>query len=188
MHSIPPSPSAHRLSLKEATAEKHRLAERTAFNARMFRGLLPAQDYVNYLVQIRAIFAEIERTPLPHSGLARLAAVEADIQELLDQGLVPGGLVGATRAYVARLAQASDADRMAHVYLNYLALMFGGQVMKANVPSTGRLYDFEDMPAALRAVRAVQRDEWADEVNAGFDHLIGLFEELEAASSAIPRS
>jgi hypothetical protein len=57
--------------------------------------------------------------------------------------------------------------------------MFGGQMMKKAVPSTGRMYDFENMQEALQAVRRVQKDEWADEVNKGFDYLIAIFDELE---------
>ena len=68
---------------------------------------------------------------------------------------------------------------MAHVYLNYLAIMFGGQMMKTKVPSTGRMYDFENMMEAAGSIRAIQKDEWADEVNKGFDFMIEIFKELE---------
>jgi hypothetical protein len=36
------------------------------------------------------------------------------------------------------------------------------------------------MREAMGAVRAIQQDEWADEVNAGFDHHIAIFHDLES--------
>ena len=47
------------------------------------------------------------------------------------------------------------------------------------MPSKGRMYDFENMPEALQSVRELQKDEWADEVNKGFDFIIQNFDELE---------
>jgi len=57
--------------------------------------------------------------------------------------------------------------------------MFGGQMMKAKTPGPGHMYDFEDMKGAASSVRAIQKDEWADEVNKGFDFMIKIFKNLE---------
>jgi len=57
--------------------------------------------------------------------------------------------------------------------------MFGGQMMKKAVPSTGRMYVFDNTQEAIQTIRNVQKDEWADEVNKGFDFNILIFEELE---------
>jgi heme oxygenase len=170
------------LPLKEATAAKHALAEQASFNQRMFRGELGPQDYLLYLEQQRAVFEELERYPLPHPALSRIAGVEADIAEALAKGCSSGGVLPATRAYVDHLAGLSGEERGPHVYLNYLALMFGGQMMKQRVPSSGKMYDFDDVREAMAAVRAVQQDAWADEVNRGFDFHIALFDELQAAT------
>ncbi len=51
--------------------------------------------------------------------------------------------------------------------------------MKKSVPSAGRMYDFDNMPEAAQSIRNVQKDEWADEVNKGFDFIITIFDELE---------
>ena len=57
--------------------------------------------------------------------------------------------------------------------------MFGGQMMKSKVPGSGRMYDFDNMMEAAGSIRSVQKDEWADEVNKGFDFMIEIFDELE---------
>jgi heme oxygenase len=166
--------------LKEATAEKHRIAEQTPFNQRMFRGELSPEDYLRYLEQQHAIFVALESMPLPHPDLARTEPILKDMQEIYNQGIAPGPILEATARYVAHLQGLGEAERGAHVYLNYLALMFGGQIMKQRIPSSGHLYDFQSMREAMGAVRAIQQDEWADEVNAGFDHHIAIFHDLES--------
>ena len=41
------------------------------------------------------------------------------------------------------LGSLSYEQILPHVYLNYMAIMFGGQMMKKAVPSTGRMYVFD---------------------------------------------
>ncbi len=167
------------LPLKEATSEKHRIAERMPFNIRMFKGQLSKEEYLLYLVQQKHLFESIERDPLPHPALNRLTAVNQDIAELTAAGARLGAVLPGTMAYVSYLNGLDAQGRLPHVYLHYLALMFGGQMMKSKVPSSGRMYDFSEMQDALQAVRNVQDDAWADEVNMGFDYTIGIFQELE---------
>jgi hypothetical protein len=61
-----------------------------------------------------------------------------------------------------------------------MALIFGGQMIKKSVPSSGQMYVFDDMQEVIQSIRTVQDDEWAEEVNKGFDFNILIFEELEA--------
>ena len=168
------------LPLKEATSTKHKIAERMPFNARMFRGLLTKEQYLLYLNQQLQIFKAIERIGLPHADLKRIQNVQADMEELKAQVHSAELVLSSTKAYSDYLSSLSYEAVLPHVYLNYLALVFGGQMIKKSVPSTGRMYDFENMQDAVQSIRAVQKDEWADEVNKGFDHNIAIFEELES--------
>ncbi len=167
------------LPLKEATAVKHKKAERMPFNVRMFNSLLSKNEYLLYLNQQLQIFHAIERSALPHTGLERSQHIQADIDELNSQGYHTNHILSSTTAYVNYLNSLTYEHLLPHIYLNYLAIMFGGQVMKQAVPSTGRMYAFDNMQEALQSVRKVQKDEWADEVNIGFDFIISIFEELE---------
>lgn len=167
------------LPLKEATSTKHKIAERMPFNARMFRGLLTKEQYLLYLQQQLQIFKAIERIGLPHPSLKRTENVQADIEELKAQGYSVELILTSTKAYTDYISLLSYEEVLPHVYLNYLALVFGGQMMKKSVPSKGRMYEFENMQDAVQSIRAVQKDSWADEVNKGFDHNIAIFEELE---------
>jgi len=168
------------LPLKEATVDKHKKAERMPFNVRMFRGLLSKNEYLLYLNQQLQIFQSIERIGLPDISLERSKSVKADIDELNSQGHYSNHILSSTSAYLDYLKSLSYEKVLPHVYLNYMAIMFGGQMMKKSVPSTGRMYDFDNMPEAAQSIRNVQKDEWADEVNKGFDFIILIFDELES--------
>lgn len=168
------------LPLKEATGIKHKQAERMPFNTRMFRGLLSKNEYLLYLSQQLRIFQTIESIGLPHSSLKRTENVQADIDELKAQGFYSSYVLSSTMAYVEYLGSLSYEQILPHVYLNYMAIMFGGQMMKKAVPSTGRMYVFNNIQESIQFIRDVQKDEWAEEVNKGFDFNILIFEELES--------
>jgi heme oxygenase len=85
-----------------------------------------------------------------------------------------------TLDYISYLKGLSQEEVNPHIYLNYLAIMFGGQMMKKNTPGSGNMYDFDNMMESMQSVRKIQKDEWADEVNKGFDFMIDIFKELES--------
>jgi hypothetical protein len=87
------------LPLKDATSQKHRLAEKMPFNIRMFRGLLTKDQYLLYLTQQLPIFTATEKIGLPHINLRRSDRVQADINELKKQGHYSGIILGGTKSY-----------------------------------------------------------------------------------------
>lgn len=169
------------LPLKEATSEKHKLAERKPFNVRMFRGLLSKDEYAIYLNQQLQIFRILDSKGLPHVSLKRTEGVQEDLDELKSEGHSTDLVLSSTDAYVNYLGSLTDEQALPHIYLNYMAIMFGGQVIRQSVPSKGRMYDFDHMQEAIQSIRNVQKNEWANEVNKGFDFNNSIFDELEAA-------
>ena len=171
------------LPLKEAINVKHKQAERMPFNSRMFRGLLSKNEYLLYLNQQLKIFQTIESIGLPHVSLKRTENVQADIDELKTQGYYSDSVLISTHLYANYLSSLSYEQVLPHVYLNYMAIAFGGQMIKKVVPSTGRMYVFDNMQEAIQSIRNVQNDGWAEEVNKGFDFNILILEELETQCS-----
>ena len=164
------------MNLKEATAELHSKAEKMKFNQRMFRGELSNDEYLNYLIQQSYIFQEIENRDLPHPNLNRLSSINDDINEV---GGYKFKISKPTTDYVVYLGDLNQSSLNAHIYLNYLALVYGGQIMKSKVPGSGKMYEFEgEMMELIGSVRAIQKDEWADEVNKGFQYIINILDEL----------
>jgi heme oxygenase len=167
-------------NLKEATAELHSKAEKMTFNQRMFRGELSQDEYLNYLIQQSYIFQEIEGKNLPHPNLRRLDSIHDDINEL---GGYTFQINKSTIDYVIHLGDLNQDQLNAHIYLNYLALVYGGQMMKSKIPGSGKLYQFEgDMKELVGSIRAIQNDEMADEVNKGFQYTINILDELQKHS------
>jgi heme oxygenase len=168
------------MNLKDAIAEKHSLAEKMAFNQRMFKGELSKEEYTLYLCQQLAIFDSIERYELPHPSLNRVNKVFQDIKELFGEGQIQITPLVATNEYRKYLNTLTQEEILPHVYLNYLAIMFGGQMMKANVPGSGKMYEFDgDIREIAGSIRAIQKDEWADEANKALDYNIAILEELQ---------
>jgi heme oxygenase len=175
------------MGLKEATAEKHRKAERMPFNVLMINGKLTRPQYEWYLQAQYEIFSAIEDNfELPHPALARKEAIKVDMESLglsMMAGKIPQSVVFPTSTkateYAEYLKGLTQEEVDAHIYLHYLALMFGGQMIKKKVPGNGAMYEFgDDMMAAAAAIREIQQDDWADEVNKGFDYMIDIFKEL----------
>jgi heme oxygenase len=164
------------MGLKEATAELHSKAEKMMFNQRMFRGELSTEEYLNYLIQQSYIFQEIENRNLPHPNLNRLDVIHNDISEL---GGYTYKISKPTTDYVVYLGDLNQTQLNAHIYLNYLALVYGGQMMKSKVPGSGTMYDFENMQECIGSIRAIQNDDMADEVNKGFQYIINILDELQ---------
>jgi heme oxygenase len=172
------------MNLKEATAELHSKAEKMEFNQRMFRGELNRGEYLQYLQNMFHIFVALESKGLPTKKLNRVHNFVMDINELNgSEGIgTLGEAIKPTVDYFQYLNNLHPEQLKPHIYLNYLALAYGGQMMKSKVPGSGTIYDFEDMQEAVGSIRAIQKDEWADEVNAGFNHIINILDELQKQS------
>jgi heme oxygenase len=167
------------IPLKEAIAERHSIAEKMPFNQKMFKGELSPLEYANYLKSQWVIFSTLEsHFDLPHPGFERSLAIQADLDEL---GLDTQN-IQAAETYACFLKRLSQEDANAHIYLNYLALLFGGQLMKTKVPGSGKMYAFENVPELIASVRRIQKDSWAGQANLGLDFAIEIFRELEQIS------
>jgi len=173
------------LPLKEAIAEKHSLAEKMTFNQRMFNGEISKEEYILYLCQQLAIFDAIEIHELPHPSLDRAGKVFEDIKELMGEGQIQITPLGSTNEYRKYLNTLTKEEQLPHVYLNYLAIMFGGQMMKSKIPGSGKMYEFDgDVREIAGSIRAIQKDEWADEANKALDYNINILDELQRLSES----
>jgi heme oxygenase len=165
------------MGLREATAELHRKAEKMEFNQRMMNGKLSIEEYVNYLQSQYSIFEKIEYIfTLPDVGLARAGKILQDLNELGESTPIASRK---TQEYVDYITTLTNYTVLPHIYLNYLALAFGGQMIKQNIHGSGKMYDFEDIMASVGSIRNHQRDDWADEVNKGFEFIIAILDELQ---------
>jgi len=170
------------MGLRELTSEKHKYIEQLPFSQRMVKGELDIQEYYLYLYQMKEVFQTIEsKTNLPEN-LKRQPNIIDDIEELEEQLIIGGFINESTKNYAKHLKSLDEDSIWCHIYLNYLALLFGGQMIKQNIPGDGKLYDFDDVSSIMVLIRGKQKDEWVDEVNKGYDFLISIYEELQRKS------
>ena len=168
------------ISLREATGEKHKIAEGMVFNQRMVKGELSKNEYLSYLIQQLTIFDAIEVHELPNPLLNRFNKILEDVKELSGNDIIQINQLESTNEYKKYLNSLTKEQILPHVYLNYLAIIFGGQIIKKNIPGSGKMYEFDgDVREIAGSIRAIQKDEWADEVNIGFDYLINIYDELQ---------
>ena len=167
------------MSLKELTSDLHRKAEKMPFNQKMFSGELSKDEYTSYLTQQLAIFDAIEVHELPHPSLKRSDKIFEDIKELFGNEIIQITISSSTKEYTNHLNNLTQEQLLPHIYLNYLAIMFGGQMMKSKVPGEGKMYNFENMNDCIKSIRELQKDEWSDEVNKGFQFIINILDELQ---------
>lgn len=172
------------MNLREATAELHSKAEKMEFNQKMFKGELSKKEYVNYLGSQLLIFSAIEKKELKDfpTQLNRVSNIKLDIAELSEESISE---LQSAKEYADYLDTLEGEQLNSHIYLNYLAIMFGGQMMKYRIPGSGRMYDFEgDRNVLIAAVRKLvaENEKHIDEVNKGYNYVINIFDELQKNS------
>lgn len=172
------------MRLREATDVKHRLAEGMPFNMLMFEGKLTIEQYTEYLKVQYNIFHEIESKVVLPNDFIRAGKIFSDIVELVckyeDKNVQPLSIDTSSdisAEYCKHLSSLSEESIWPHIYLNYLALLYGGQMMK-KIPGSGKMFDFENSHDIIKTIRNKQLDDWADEVNVGYDYIIEIFEKL----------
>lgn len=180
------------MSLKELTKERHKEAESCEFNVRMMQGNLTKHEYLQYLGQLYMLFEHLDELayfmmpPNVQGDFQRRYRILDDMREITDD-ISSITLVPSTVKYYMYLdtmvAEYDDIRAYGHIYLNYMALLYGGQFMKTKVPSSGELYNFYDKnDEIISAIRSIEPQINPDEVNLGYDFYIGMFNELQELS------
>jgi len=173
------------MSLKDETKEKHKEAEQLPFNKRLLNGELSEYEYAMYLFQQLKLFYAIEMKIKLPEDLKRVPHIDNDLFELEERNL-KGELyeLKETTDYVNYLDSLNQEEILPHVYLNYMALLFGGQMIRTNVHGGGQMYVFKNKSECIDYIRTKQKDTWADEVNLGFTYNILILKALENISNA----
>lgn len=169
------------MNLRELTAEKHIVAESMPFNKLIMSGEITPDQYGMYLRSQLEIFSTIENTfGLPNIDMARVDAVLDDLTELGIADLTAPGY--RTKEYCDYIKELDSNMVLPHIYLNYMAVMMGGQIIRKNVPGAGKMYDFgnsEKISKYVAIIRELQSDDWASEVNCAYDYIISILNELQ---------
>jgi heme oxygenase (biliverdin-producing, ferredoxin) len=201
--------------LRAETKQLHTQAERSGVMGLLLRGVCPRPAYVALVASLEVIYEALERqldanaahpaiAPLRLQGLARHAALRADLQRLTTTNAAPATPPAEAHAYAAHLDQLGAEDPallVAHAWLRYLGDLNGGQIVGRIVRESLGLdaddttfYDFPalaDPHAAAASWRSALNDlsldadtqtRIVDEACAGFHRHIALFVALQPSA------
>lgn len=207
--------------LRAESRDLHVQAERSGVMAALLRGQLPLEGYAALIAALYEIYDALEAgldanaehpaiAPLRRPGLARRAALAADLAVLRRLGLAPLDPAPAAVAYATHLRAlaADDPVRLvAHAWLRYLGDLNGGRILervvreRLGVPE-GAMSFYRFPALADPAAAAVQWrlaldslalddatvDALVAEAADGFRRHIALFEELAVPQDAAEAS
>jgi hypothetical protein len=176
-------------SIKHLTADLHDALEALPFNVKMFEGNQSDMERAYYLASNRIIFDILD----PHvpEGFRRSSAIDKDMAALDhspyggSMGLAMDSPPMMTMGYKMYLENICE-NLNAHIYLNYMGFMFGGQIMKKRYPDTSTLYEFDDIVEKRAYIRerivedynAPFYQQFVHEVKVGFKWHIAISKEL----------
>ena len=181
--------------IKEKTDDLHTALEDLPFNQKLFRGELTALERSAYLQTHYHIFSTLDKhvssdlkrahyilrdiAVLPKYVMPKYSELSEYIRHLTGYQLRDTEIISsAARDGNERqetLAPACDPNP--HIYLNYMGLMFGGQIMRKRYPETSQLYEFNDLVALRAYIReevCSETQEFIDEVRLGFQFQINI--------------
>lgn len=161
--------------IRLATKELHEDLELHAFNQKMFRGEQTTEERRIYLSSQYSIFEFLD--PHVHPDMRRCDYIKKDLAVL---GGLERKLPFGTNVYTSYLEILCE-NIPAHIYLNYMGLMFGGQIMKKRYPKTSSIYEFNNLTELKNSIRkdiCQDTDDFILEVKTGFKFHIGIAKEL----------
>lgn len=161
--------------IREATNDLHTELEALPFNVKMFKGEQTDEERRAYLTSNKYIFTALDPHVPPE--LRRLKAIEKDLKVL---GGPSNFVLGSSIDYSYYLQHHCE-NIGAHIYLNYMGFMYGGQIMKKRYPTSASMYEFDEIEAKREYIReqvCEDTEEFVNEVRNGFHWHINISKEL----------
>lgn len=177
------------MSLKELTAERHKLAESTPFMKAVFARKMSKDLWADFTYQKMLFYNAIEGT----AGACGLTKDLPDINRAhylyQDYTAMTGGELKhpyrkvAIDYYKYILNLYPDANKtMAHLYVWHMGDLFGGQMIKKIVDASHKSLDFKNPEVLKETIRTKLNDSMADEANVAFDWAIKILEDYDVSS------
>ena len=169
------------MTLREQIAGKHEAAEKTKFVEFLLIGKIPKRMYAEYLHNQYLCYRVMEEKAKEQGLLSdmpelwRADKMKEDLDELAEGDFVPQNSTIEYMNYIT----AEPANLLAHVYVRHFGDMYGGQMIKKVVPSSGKMYEFENRKEMIDKIRPMLTEDLGTEANKCFDFVIQLFNELE---------
>lgn len=165
-------------TLKELTWDAHKRAEQTAIMRSLLHDQIETCAYCDLLYTKYQIFGMVEgRIKFDTPCLKRAQAALDDWQELRCS-LPP--YMPQFENYLSSLMHLNEQDLWAHVYVHYLAPLYGGQIIRKKIGHRlpTRMLEFDNAQAAIQEVRSKLTEQMAAEANRAFEATTSYYEHL----------
>ena len=156
----------------------------------MAKALTPL-EYMDYLTQLQLIYNGVEYAANKFGilnnfeGIQRSDKIKLDLEESNAVNGRRSHILWSTTSYYNYLINLGDKDKVAaHFYVRFAGDMFGGQMLKSLVPSTGNMYDFGDnLPIFRQKMRELATPNLAEEAKVAFTHTIDIVNDIMGVNS-----
>lgn len=194
------------MSLASLTKAAHENAERTAFAREMMSGNMSEDKYKMFLWNTWLLYDLLEDVassmgcfgPMaldmpgddkPLDGLVSADEILEDFKELGGDPDNPPATMAATEEYRSHIVKNIQHDKqklMAHVYVNHMGDLSGGQMIAKKIPGSGKMYKFEKLEVSQEVMKDLIRQRVSEddeiEANIAFGYRTKIYEQLNAAS------
>ena len=171
--------------LRDLVKDKHTEAENHRFAKYLLSKNIDPAVYADYLFNQFYIYNALEQRALQMGilngmkNLLRADKIAEDLKELQEE--LPDLKVKKyiTTIEYERYINGRPANAiLPHIYVRHFGDMYGGAIMKKNLPGSGTMYDFVGKKDLIDNIRNRLSPEMAPEANKVFKFAIDLFEEL----------
>ncbi len=176
------------MSLKELTAEKHKLAESTAFMQAVFNKSLPQDLWIDWTYQKWLFYGAVEGAAGANQLLGDLPDLRRafylfmDYNEMNTERKKHEFRPIVVDYYNYLISISKDPNKvMAHLYTWHMGDLFGGQMIKKIIPGSHRNLEFADPRTLMTNIRAKLDDSMGDEANVAFDWAIRMMKDYDAS-------
>lgn len=165
-------------TLKDLTWENHKQAEQTSVMQLLLNNQISNTLYCDLVYTKYMIYSNIEsRIDFVTPCLQRAQAALNDWQHM--KYSIPNNFSSLDQ-YLARLRGVPQDQLWAHVYVHYLAPLYGGQIIKRVIAHRFpiSMYEFDDPQSAIQEVRLHTDVHLAQEANLAFESTTQYYTDL----------
>lgn len=165
-------------TLKSLTWDLHKKAEQTEIMKCLLDNTISKEMYCDLVYTKYQIYSHIEqRVKFRTPGLMRAQAALNDCQQM---GCHMPPILSELTLMLDHLYTIHENSLWAHVYVQYLAPLYGGQIIrkiiKDRFPTS--MYEFDDPHAAKTEIRSRLTVDMAAEANKSFEMTIAYYNQL----------
>jgi heme oxygenase len=166
-------------TLKELTWPAHKRAEQTDLMHALLKDQVTQAQYVALLCVKYEIYAQIEQqVKFDCAELYRAPATLKDLNQLnASHTCVKSAQL---HAYLNQLTHCDPEQIWGHVYVHYLAPVYGGQIIKKIIGHRFPVhtYEFQDVTTCVQEIRQKTHVGMADAANLAFTHTEKIYSEI----------